>query len=786
MLLGQFSPTVQTFAAADSLLSQSFKKLSNRKRFDAVNNALLQCIRDEAEPCFLLPAVIDFITRVNSKKILLEPYRMQNFEFWLNHYSNCTAEENSHIRSKIVGKKLPREEYQCFFPIGMNKTLTGSHFVAAHLSPDVDTTIASFWGWVDAFGARVGSGVHTWALPGQITDSHLKMLFQTLFKGDIFTTIAKETPNLSLTALDLVSKKGSKVIIVDDKGNYKGDLRPSDTVAVNQVTEAFYSLVRWFEHTLYYRLISAYANGYRGNVFKELLETELSESDAAKEFTDLQKSYVDLFVKDVLHLKDETFKELFHTLNIKLPEYTYVEENVFKHLEVLFRAVADASAACRTYLERLDILLAIKEKVLGIGPLFITLKSDVEEIRSKMASHDYLTVAIPEEDDNWFAVGIVSSADVNRKVLGTVSLRDFSSEQETKMAPYLEVVSVIDHHKSDIKTSSASTIIVGDAQSANTLVAEQVLKLNERYSLLGMSQKAIEKEKNSLQARAKTVDELKRLQRLLQLSVNANRQDGYYIHPMREYSEYLFFLLAILDDTDLLTKVSKRDLDVVAKLLNRMKSIATQSEIEILSEDNLDKILQNEDMHSLYKNIYAHKEKEVEENLEKLTTFADTKEQNRCAEVGQTKLFSTNIASFQKHREKLQKEWLRRSKSNFEKKPHIDLYMQMITTIATADEVHQAQAPLWKHQDELWIWIPPTQTATEHLVSFLGAFSASQTAAFTVEVANREADLLFSQNFPQASRILKKDLLPFAILHYKAGLLNSRKALITPYLPRSL
>ena len=51
------------------------------------------------------------------------------------------------------------------FPIGMGKMYPGSHFVTAHGSPDLDTTVASFWGWVDAFAARVAEGLQYGMFP---------------------------------------------------------------------------------------------------------------------------------------------------------------------------------------------------------------------------------------------------------------------------------------------------------------------------------------------------------------------------------------------------------------------------------------------------------------------------------------------------------------------------------------------------------------------------------------------------------------------------------------------
>lgn len=856
MLLGDFALTLSSFSTLEktfaSFRTKAFKTLSHRKKFDAVNSALLDCILAEEDPCFLLPALLEFIGRVNSEQLLQEPYRMRNFEFWLNHFSQLSPEKNQKVRCKIVGKTISRDEYQLFFPIGMNKTLAGSHFVAAHLSPDVDTTIASFWGWVDAFGAQVGSGIHHWALPGYVTDSHIALLFQKLFGNNVLDIIARDTQTLSLTALDLLSNKnvlkiptsdpvrhihaGRHIIAVDEQGHFKGDWRASDSVAAGQVVEAFYSLVRWFEHTIYYQLISAFSKESvnKKEVQKSLdalFATKLHETDPACEYTEAQKIQTDTFLKAILALPKglkATYKELFSALdkaaNIQLLSHQFVPDamfakngtlkenrpHIFKHLEELFRAIANSSTNCRYFLDKLDVLLAIKTQVLGIPSQFITLKSDVDEIRTKMNNLEYLTVAIPEEDGNWFPLGVVYANDIKRNPLGTVSLRDFSNENETKMASYLEVVSIIDHHKSDIKTSRASTINVGDAQSANTIVAELVIKLNERYSLLGMSPKDVGRQKRAVQKSASSLFDCKKLKRLLQLTENAERMGSSYIHPLREYSEYLFFLHAILDDTDLLTKVSNRDLEVIQALLNRMKSISCQQDCEIICFDDITRdehfaqnatrrVLQNDDMYSIYQKIYAHKEKEVEANLaacikgKPSNIFADTKEQNGCARIGQTKLFSTNFATYTKHADSLQKLWLDTTQKILKNTPQIDLHMQMITTIASADEVYRGKTGKWKHQDEMWIWVPPVQGAVEHLVNFLNAFSSTllvQENDFEVHFLGAnywDLELVFSQNFPKAARFVSKAKdLPIAVLRFKAGLLNSRKAYITPYLPRSI
>src|SRR5690606_20255447 len=140
-------------------------------------------------------------------------------------------------------------------------------------------------------------------------------------------------------------------------------------------------------------------------------------------------------------------------------------------------------------------------------------------------------------------------------------------------------------HKSDLTTFSPPAASLSDAQSTNTLVAQKAFELND-----------------------------------------ANRKKPNYIHPEREYIEYLHFLYGIIDDTDLLTKVSALDVQCVASLLNRLKSLANGKKQTIVKIDDLPRnstfpkkaakiILQNEDMYSLYRKVFQFREKEVEKNL---------------------------------------------------------------------------------------------------------------------------------------------------------------------------
>ncbi len=139
---------------------------------------------------------------------------------------------------------------------------------------------------------------------------------------------------------------------------------------------------------------------------------------------------------------------------------------------------------------------------------------------------------------------------------------------------YLEIISVIDHHKSTLATSSAPFAIISDAQSCNTLVAKQAFLINDRRSLLNQTQKGIEQQ-IAEHISSDSPQSTRLTQNLLQRRMIAKTAGKFFVHPEREFIEYLHFLYAIIDDTDLLSKVTPMDVECVAQLLNRMKSIAS-------------------------------------------------------------------------------------------------------------------------------------------------------------------------------------------------------------------
>jgi hypothetical protein len=299
------------------------------------------------------------------------------------------------------------------------------------------------------------------------------------------------------------------------------------------------------------------------------------------------------------------------------------------------------------------------------------------------------------------------------------------------------------------------------------------------------------------------------MKRLLQKQLASDEKSHFFIDPVREFVEYLHFLYGIFDDTDLLTKISQRDIECVAQLINRLKSLMMQKEVEIISLDDIPRdkgfvrkaagrILQNPDVYSLYRKIYLAKEAALEEHIilcskkKPSTFFNDTKEQNGCARVGQTKMFSRNYSTFAKHVEALRQCWYDNALDFYREHKEVDLHLHMISTIAGAEDLFSGTEGEYKHKDELWIWIPFTEQSIEHLKVFLDAFHSSpqiQKNGLSAEFFGDRAkdyEQIFTESFlPVPKKVIPgKGGLSIAILKYKAGLINSRKAMISPYLPK--
>ncbi|MCB1109416.1 MAG: hypothetical protein KDK64_00395 [Chlamydiia bacterium] len=863
-LLGDYPFESKTFGDLDKVFEafreKAFQEKNAHDKGDFVNRALVDLILKAPEPSFLLEGVVDFMGRIEQEGIV-ENYTFSSFELWLNQFSGLSKEENYKIRGKIVGKWIPRDAYQIYFPIGMGKSHRGTHFVTAHNSPDLDTTVASFWGWVDAFAARVGEGLHIWNVPGgpPITQIEIGLLFEDLLGKEVFNCLAKTRLSLTLTSLDLLSQKGmirkhttdralsfdherqrSAVVLIDEKGYYLGDWRTIDVEGVRQVVMSFNNCLMWFESNLHIQLISCFAQktltvDHISKEIRTLLEMKISECTPAQELPPKLLQFVHDYLVKVLGVEkgnEATFEEFALAMEkIDIVNFTQIiswlrsllkselfdasgmlTENrplIFNQLEILVKLLSEAFTRIRQYVDSLNIAFQIKTEVFGFKPQSLSHRTDIEEIRSKMGNYSYLTVNQVDLEGRPIPIGIIHSHEIQDEVLGTVTLRDFCNREEMKIPSYLEIISVIDHHKSALLTDSPPRAIISDAQSSNTLVAELAFIINDQYGLGGMSEKEMNAQLGELEKKLDSVQNLRLYQRLLQKKKVLHTDCEHYVDPKRELVEYLHFVYAILDDTDLLTKVSRVDVECMASLLNRMKTLIAGKEMEIVHFDDIredgdftakaaQRLLQNEDFYSLYSKVYAHKEQGVDENLAKATRgepsniFTDTKILNYSNRVGQTKIFACNYGNFEKAAPDLRKLWYEKALNVYANNREIMLHLHAISTVASAEELFKGGKISYNHKDEMWFWVPHTELAVEKLKLFLSGFKGSKAAAcleFELELIGnnaRELSQIFKESFlPIPHHLPKKPTdLPLAILRYNAGGLNSRKAMIAPYLPR--
>ncbi|MBI3901016.1 MAG: hypothetical protein HY324_02560, partial [Chlamydiia bacterium] len=493
-------------------------------------------------------------------------------------------------------------------------------------------------------------------------------------------------------------------------------------------------------------------------------------------------------------------------VDLMRPLFSKERENtlVFQFLEHSIENLHQVILQIRTRLEKLDLALKTKMEVFAQYPVAVSMRTDVEELRLKMGPYLFLAVTHAEEEEGKFPVaGAISAAMLRKDALGTVSLRDFCNRDEMGIPPYLEVISVIDHHKSKLQTLSPPFAFIADVQSSNTLVAGCAFEINDRYSVSGQSLESIEKAMKELVQKEGSPA---LVQRLLNKKRARAKNSSFFIDPVREIVEYLHFLYAIFDDTDLLSKVSVPDVECVVELVNRLKSLVEGKEVEILSLEDLprdhkfpkkaaERILRHKEVYSLYRKVYLFREQEVEKHLQLCAEgkpshlFADTKEQNGCCRVGQTKIFANNRPTFSQLADAVCNTWLTEAKKYYQEKKEIDLHLHMISTIVGAEEVYQGKKGEYTHKDEIWLWIPEEEVAIEHLKRFLTSFQHSpglKDNPLEIEFLGENAKLLsriFQESFLSIPLKEIAKGLPIAVLRVAPGSLNSRKAMISPFLP---
>ena len=740
-----FTPQLFKKSVYDKLKDKSLKTMSSFEKHRFVGAAILEEVQLASSGDFLLPAIVDFIESV--RETLLSSYNFSSFELYLDNYASIAEKDMLLIRGKIVGRFVPRGEYQAFFPIGMKKNFKGSHFSVAHFSPDVDTVIASFHGFLDAFAAKVGTGVHYWKVPlgPPIGCIEIDNLFYKAFGESVFDVLATKSRDMSLISMDLVSQKNiikkklsdksvginqkrseKSVIVTDDEGQYLADWRAVDYDEVRIVVNTFGLMLREFEKCVYMIAVEHLLNNTEmSKLMDKLLAKSLQSFFLSDSSDTLTAELMNLFIDKVLGLSDGLSASANDFLSstpilksaLSALEGMKTKADVEKSLSVLHESFKDYFA----YLDTFEVALAVKRLVLNIESKYLSHVDSYETIRQKMEGFSHLTV-VHEENDRATPLGVIHDRDVKGKSLATASLRDFSNDDEMDRAKYIDVISCIDHHKSDIKTNQPSRVLISDAQSSNSMVARLNIEINQKYSTGGYTPKEVNEQIEALSQSFDTNDKMRLMKRLLSKKEALSNDSLYFISREKEFLDYYHFLFAILDDTDLLTKVTSYDVHIVCDLINTLKSLMVKKEVEVVNFDDLDsedsnfaknaarKLLASHDLYSLYNDNFIKKEVKVEEVLKKATTlhevpfFQDTKIIGKYAQIGQFKLYASNHTTFHKRKAEIQKHWLKRCQEAAKEHAGLSVFIFMVSTLDSAEDLFSgAEQGEYQEKDEIWV-----------------------------------------------------------------------------------
>ena len=832
-----------------------FKKLATYQKHDRVSAVLFEAIQKEVGDVFLLPQVIAYITHVRS---ILSTYHLTSFEFWLNQHPEISEDEKMVVRGKIVGKSIPRNEYQNFFPLTNGQFFPGSHYSYGHISPDLDTTVASFACFLSAFGAKVGEGRHHWVLPGGPPKESMEIdfFFKKALGEEVFSAIGSSSTKFIISALDLISQKNiirklsstltydidpergrQAVILVDERGCYLGDWRSVDVDPVRSIIDRFRSFLSEYQNRFVVGLITLFSKDPLeskdwANFLNQIFLSKFSESLSARELTEKQRVLLDKFIKEVLFIPNginSTIGEFFEVaksfgfleLQVKLEsikknglfdrsgELTENRCLIFKRLEEILSLEKDAFSRFFLYIDSLEAAMEVKRKVLGREPNYLSHLAEFDEISQVIKDYGHLTVNY-QENGIQYPLGVIYSEDVKRKVIATTSWNDFSNAGETDLKEGVEVISFIDHHKSDVTTSRpAFGMVRADAQSSNSMIARISFGVNDNYSTGGMTVEEIEVGIAKISKQLNSPMNVRLLQRLLQKKNAALTKQDSYISREREILEYIQYIFAILDDTDLLTKVSEYDVDGMASLLNSLKSHMLREEVEVVNFDDISrndpdfvkkaakKLMQTHDLYSLYGVIYKAKEESIDLLIRETAAgheahfFQDTKVlgSGGYAAIGQFKHFVKNESVLRRNIGGIRKAWIEKSQKTFGERPEVLLHMFMLSTVSSAEELFSSTLEKPSYSDEIWFWIPDDKRGEHYLANFLQEFAKSPKAEvqqFSVEFCGKSTqyEKIFKEAFIQKTFSIKHSKVEptMVILKVEVGSIKSRKTDVAIYL----
>ncbi|MCM8532369.1 MAG: hypothetical protein NE330_14495, partial [Lentisphaeraceae bacterium] len=347
VLIGDIKISKAKFIGIDQKItefkSEDFRAKTSIERNKIVNETLLEFIMKAPLKSYLLKEFIHYLKEITANHILDGNYNQTAFEHWLNQHSGLSYEENRQIRGKIIGKYIPRDEYQIFFPVGHEKVYNNSHAVTAHNPPDLDSTTASFVGWMDAFGCRVGGAMTIWNLPQGQPGPVISKLFEDLYGKDVFSRVAKAKAMISPVAMDLVrqnrlirvagesnirdfrhNRHENHIILVDEDGYYIGDWRVSDVDSVGRIQRLLNICLNIFEKQVVRKLTDMFSKKSVSKTEIEDYINSLFNQKVPERGLDLHRlnsteyDQLDAYLKKVLKVESgcqATLKEFFDIMD---------------------------------------------------------------------------------------------------------------------------------------------------------------------------------------------------------------------------------------------------------------------------------------------------------------------------------------------------------------------------------------------------------------------------------------------------------------------------------------
>ncbi len=495
----------------------------------------------------------------------------------------------------------------------------------------------------------------------------------------------------------------------------------------------------------------------------------------------------------------------------------FSSEEIFSIMHRCYVLLIENAKILRDHLDRLDVAMAIKHEVLGHKPTVVATKADINEIRGKIKNYRHVTVVFTDKLGRHIPVGVIHHDDLVKPIQGTVTFRDFCNYDEIKISDHLDVVSAIDHHKSTLSTKQAMVLSVADVQSSNVITAEKAFEINDRFSSRGQDLASINEQLKAIGDNEKSCSSdlrlMERLVRKKQALLNADK-GGFFINVEREFQEYLLCLNAIIDDTDLLNKCGWRDLMCVTELLNRLKSIQLAKEVELLDFSDVPKdrrglkrcirqVLEHEELYSLYSKIYGHREQVVNDLIIEVKPgsdtrfFEDCKIQNHSCSVSQFKMFPRNWGALVDNRESIMMKWMEMNRAIRRKNGEVDLFLHMVSTIPGAEEAYSGKSSASGPEDEFWLTgLPEAEESVSRMRQFLASLAkSSYHNSIGLRCYIEGPDFIQRQVF---SKMVKDALvldevgfvenanlsMTTVVFQFQQGALNSRKAHITPLLPK--